>query len=410
MNLKRTFFAFALQGAALSGVNLVLSLFVVTGLNGNVKNASIAIALFSTGNLVGSIASSMVLDRLKSFSRLVFGSLFGSALLTILIAFVPTIKIYYLIALLLGAVVALVGPALTFHLSKTLDDLAYRKGINYLNLFNSVGQTTGMLLGSLILAVLSSMKDPSKMRSVFISSAILLVVASITVAEREREMTIRRKPSIYTTKLLFTKVVRFPKKFFDVLNIRKLDKRARVFMIAVFISFFGANILFSVFSIYLKLYLKLSSQSVFLLYAINSIAANGAFYLTGLINDRAKDKLFVRAVLIIRAMLFLLMAAVGYFHFKFSSAIVFVSFVIIGFSWPFFYVPLSVEIVKLGSPASRGRIIGFFNISINIAVISASFVAGYIALKLGYVATFGIGAFFLIIGEIAFSRVLSKRE
>jgi MFS family permease len=410
MNLKKIFIAFALQGAALSAINLVLSLFIVSGLNGNVKNASITVAFFSTGSLLGSILSSLILDKLKSVSGIVFGSLFGSAILTVLIAFVPTIWTYYIMSLVLGIVVALVGPALTLHLNKTLDDLAYRKGINYLNLFNSIGQTAGMLVGSLILELLSFMKDPYKMRSVFILSGILLLIASIVMAEKERNLNYKRKVSIYSTRLLFTKMITFPKKILEVLNIKKLDSHSKKFMLGVFLAFFGINIVFSVFSIYLKLYLKLTSQSVFLLYAINSLASNGAFYLTGLVNDKTKDRLFVRTVLLVRATLFLLMGVVGYFHFALANIIIFTSFVIIGFSWPFFYVPLSVEIVHLARPETRGRIIGFFNMTINFAVIFASFVAGFVALKIGYVATFGIGAFFIITGEIVFSQVIGVKK
>ncbi|MGC9124850.1 MAG: MFS transporter [Caldisericaceae bacterium] len=406
MSLKKIFLSFSLQGAALSAINLVLSLFVVTGLGGNVKNASIVVALFSMGNLFGSILSSMILDKLKSVSRLVFASLLGSAALTVLIAFVKILWVYYLLSLVLGTIITLIGPALTLHLNKILDDLAYRKGINYLNLFNSIGQTVGMLMGSLILQVFSFMKDPYKMRSVFIISGILLFNASIIISEKDQGLKYKRKVSIYSTQFLFTKLIEFPKKVFDVLNVRKLDSHSKKFMLAVFLAFFGVNIVFSVFSIYLKIYLNLTSQSVFLLYAINSLAANGAFYLTGLVNNRSKDRLFVRSVLFLRASLFLLMGMVGYLHFAYANIIIFTSFVVIGFSWPFFYVPLSVEIVHLTQPDTRGRIIGFFNITINSAVILASFIAGFVALRFGYVATFVIGSFFVIAGEVIFSKII----
>jgi len=70
MELRKWFFSFALQGASLSLFNIVVSLYVILGLNGNVQGASIAVALFSLGNLIGSISSGIILDRIKKFPLL----------------------------------------------------------------------------------------------------------------------------------------------------------------------------------------------------------------------------------------------------------------------------------------------------------------------------------------------------
>jgi len=72
MDFRKWFFSFALQGASISLFNIVISLYVVLALKGNVQSASIAVALFSFGNLLGSISSSIILDRIKRVSVLIY--------------------------------------------------------------------------------------------------------------------------------------------------------------------------------------------------------------------------------------------------------------------------------------------------------------------------------------------------
>jgi len=77
--------------------------------------------------------------------------------------------------------------------------------------------------------------------------------------------------------MLFSKAVKFTWEFVRVIDIRNLDKKIRLLSLAVFFTFFGANLLFTVFTVFLKEYFKASSQFVFLLYSMNSLSGNIAF-------------------------------------------------------------------------------------------------------------------------------------
>jgi MFS family permease len=139
MELRKWFFSFALQGASLSLFNIVVSLYVILGLNGNVQGASIAVALFSLGNLIGSITSGIILDRIKKISTLIYICFFTSSVIMVLMGFTKALYLYYIFAVFLGMLISFTGPAMTLHLTKLGDEGFVRRQVNTLKLFNSVG-------------------------------------------------------------------------------------------------------------------------------------------------------------------------------------------------------------------------------------------------------------------------------
>ncbi|BAL81421.1 MFS transporter [Caldisericum exile] len=406
MGFKKWFISFALQGASISLFNIVISLYVVLALHGNVQNASIAVALFSFGNLLGSISASIVLDRVKRVSILIYTSFFVASFIMVLMVFVKSIYIYYLLSVLLGNVISFTGPAMTLHLSKIEDEGFVRRQINNLNLFNSIGSTLGMLFGSFILTLIKNLNDIFKLKMIFFISSILLLTSSVLTIERGT-LKVSVSPHLRATKILFLKVVNFANEFFKVVDIRNLPKNMRLITASVFMAFFGANLVFSVFTVFLKEAFRVSSQFIFLLYSANSFAGNIAFFLTGRLLMTKYDRLFIRVVLFLRGILFILIGVFVVFKLDFMRAFIYASFVFFGFTWPFFYIPLTLEITNLAPHKERGKALGIFNMSINFAVILASFVAGFIALHLGYFATFIIGGTLLILGERLFTKTFS---
>ncbi|MGB9769983.1 MULTISPECIES: MFS transporter [Caldisericum] len=406
MGFKKWFISFALQGASISLFNIVISLYVVVALRGNVQSASIAVALFSFGNLLGSISASIILDRIKRISVLIYTSFFLASFIIVLMAFVKSIFIYYLLSIILGNVISFTGPAMTLHLSKIGDEGFVRRQINNLNLFNSVGSTFGMLFGSFVLTIVKSLNDILKLKMIFFIASILLLLSSFLTIERGA-LKVKVIPNLRTTKILFLKVANFASEFFKVVDLRNLPRNMRLITMAVFMAFFGANLVFSIFTVFLKEVFKVSSQLIFLLYSANSFAGNIAFFLTGKLRTTKYDRLFIRYVLFLRGMLFILIGIFVVFKIDFMKVFIYLSFVFFGFTWPFLYIPLTLEITNLTPHKERGKALGIFNMSINFAVILASFVAGFIALHLGYFATFIIGGTLLVLGERLFSRVFS---
>jgi len=179
-------------------------------------------------------------------------------------------------------------------------------------------------------------------------------------------------------------------------------------MLAVLIAFFGANMLFAIFSIYLQQYLKIGPQVIFIVYGVNSIAGNIGFYLTKFAMENFKDFKIIRAVLFARFIAILLIILVGLLKSRgISIWATYISFIIIGFTWPFFYIPVTIQATNLTSPENRGKILGIFNASINLAVITASFVSGAVALKFGYLTSFLVGAILLVVSERVFTKAIS---
>jgi predicted MFS family arabinose efflux permease len=155
--------------------------------------------------------------------------------------------------------------------------------------------------------------------------------------------------------------------------------------------------------------LRVSSQFIFIVYGMNSIAGNLGFYLTKVAMDNFKDFKIIRAVLIARVFLVLLIIIASFFRYKdISIWITYISFIIIGFTWPFFYIPITIQATNLTSPGTRGKILGIFNAAISLAVITASFASGSVALRFGYQTVFLIGSILLLVSERIFTKALSK--
>lgn len=410
MNLKRWFIAFGLQGASLGALTLVMSLFTITGLKGNVKNASIIVALYSLGNLLGAIISGAMLDRIKNFSPIIFTSLFSASIVSILMPFSYSIFFYYILSILLGLSVSFIGPSITLFLSNRLPAISYRKNINALNLLNSIGATAGTFIGGILLTIFYFLNEATRMTMIFVFSSFVFAIASILISTTGETLTetIKRKISTEKDYLKGLHLDDFPKGMFSSLNLKGLGLKVNLFILAVLVAFFGANMLFAIFSIYLQQYLKIGSQIIFIVYGVNSIAGNIGFYLTKFAMENFKDFKIIRAVLFARFIAILLIILVGLLKSRgISIWVTYISFIIIGFTWPFFYIPVTIQATNLTSPENRGKILGIFNASINLAVITASFVSGAVALKFGYLTSFLVGAILLVVSERVFTKAIS---
>jgi len=325
----------------------------------------------------------------------------------ILMGFTKALYLYYIFAVLLGTLISFTGPAMTLHLTKLGEEGFVRRQVNTLNLFNSVGSTIGMLFGSVMLSLIHNLNDVLKLKLILLIASLMLLVSSLLVMEKGRRRIVVR-PDIRATRILFTRIVDFTGEFFKFVDVRNLDRSMRLITTAVFVTFFGANIVLSIFTVFLKETFKMSSQLIFLIYAANSFAGNIAFFMVGRLKTTKYDKLFIRLVIFARGIIFALFGLLTLLKLPFIKSFIIVGFVFIGFTWPFLYIPLTLEITKLAPQRSRGRALGIFNMSINSAVILASFVAGIIALHFGYVIAFLIGGGLMIVGGLIFHKSLNR--
>lgn len=401
LNLRRWFMAFTLQGASLGAFTLILSLFTVTGMKGNVENASVVVALYSLGNLVGSVITGIVLDKARDYPAIIFRSLFLSAIIAIVLPFSYSLSIYSLLSFLMGLSVAFVGPTIIVFMNKRLPEKMYRRSLSALNLLNSTGATLGTFIGSALLVSFSFMEETSRMALIFFFSSVLFAIASIMIST-QRKGSLRILGDRSSDRL---NVSKFPEAIIDVININKYEQRSRIFILAAMLTFFGANMMLAVFSIYLKEYLNVSSTLIFVIYGINSIAGNVGFYLANTVMRRVNDKELIKAVVITRAILIVFITISGIFkNIGYLKMLTFVSFTLFGFTWPFFYLPLTVQATNIEGMEKSGKILGLLNASTNLAVIVASFISGLIAQRINYFTAFVIGVLFLIAAYRMFQR------
>ncbi len=401
--LRKLFIAFGFQGAAFGAIGVIISLFVVIVLGGNVANGSVASAFYAIGNLLGSMIVGIIIDKYQRFFEVVFVSVVVDATVSVFMSFTDNLYIYYILALTLGTFAAMMGPSITIYLNKKFDESLYRKNINTMNLFNSVGVTVGTFVGGLWLSYFPFMSNGTeKMRFVFFIASFLLIIAIIFsggyIKRKELFRTFKSKKFIPNMHSLADHITSIPHNIVLSISSRGFKPGTGKYMGSIFMIFFGANMIFSIFSIYLAEVLKISSGMIFIIYGMNNILTNVAYFLTNPITKRLPDALIVRSALWTRIILFSSIAVSGYFL-PFGVFITVIAFLIVGFTWPFFYIPTTVHVTDLALPTDRGRIIGLFNVTINFAVIAASFISGYIALKFGYITSFILGIVFLFFGE-----------
>ncbi len=397
--IKKWFISYSLQGVGLSALMIIVSLFAVTGLNGNVRSATTAAALYSTGTLLGSLTAGSLLDRRKLYRELVFFGLICGSIAAGIMPFSINLKMYYTVALLFGFSISMVNPAITLYFSRHMEENEYRKYINNINLGNSIGITLGTFIGGFILTYLPALQETDRMKIIFLLSSLIFAIGAIISSEikinKGKETARKRKFSI-SVRPVFANMRMIPRNIAFTFDFSSFSSNVKLYLVGIFVAFFGANLFFAPLPIYLKEYLGIKSGTIFLMYAYANIAATIAYFFTQWMMKRFRDFSIMRTVLWIRIFSFFGIVLFGIIH---SYEGTLITFVLISFTWPFFYIPATVQATNLASTENKGRILGVFNMVISLAVIIASFLSGILALKFGYFSVFVIGAGLLLIGE-----------
>lgn len=383
-NIRQLSISFGFQGAAFGAVGIIINLFVVVGLGGNVAMANIALALYTLGNLAGSMVIGTFLDKYPYFFESIFLSLIADAMISLLMAITHSIGIYYILALMLGIFATIMGPAITIFLNKQLDDKGYRKNINKINMINSVGSTIGTFVGGFWL-YLPFFSGIDRMRGIFVMGTVLLFVSALLIVTylkgRKSEKNIFQKNPFISKKTFFESLI-LPFSFSG------MKVESKKYMFSLFLLFFGLNMIFSIFAVYFKEVLNISSSLIFVIYGINSVFGNLAYFLTGKMMDRFKDSFLIRLALWVRLSMFVVIIGSYFFLQHGGIMLTVIAFLITGLAWPFIYIPTTVKITNLALPSNRGKVIGMFNMVMNFAAICASLISGYIALTFGYILSF----------------------
>ncbi len=406
--VKKWFISYSLQGVGLSALMIIISLFAVTALKGNVRSATTAAALYSIGALFGSLFVGSFLDRKKAYREVVFFGLIMGSITTAIMPFSINLRTYYVVSTVFGFSISMVNPAITLYLSRHMEETEYRKYINNINLDNSVGITIGTLLGGFLLTFLPSLTEVSRMKIIFLVSALIFaIVAGISSEIKIKKDQKENKKRKFTLSIrpIFANMRLIPKNISFTFNFSVFSKEAQLYLAGMFVAFFGANLFFTPLPIYLKEYLKIKSGMIFIMFAYANVAATFAYFFTRWAMKRFRDFSIIRTVLWLRIFSFFGIVLFGILK-NYTGTLI--TFVLISFTWPFFYIPATIQATNLAKSENKGKILGVFNMVISLAVIIASFVSGVLALQFGYFTVFILGACLLFIGERITNTVANK--
>jgi len=404
--IARWFISYGLQGIALSSLMVVISLFAVTGLYGNVRSATTAAALYSTGTLIGSLITGNILDKKSIYDKIVFVGLIGGSIATAVMPFSVNLQMYYMTVFAFGFAISMVNPAITLYLSRKSNEESYRKFINEMNLLNSIGITLGTFLGGAVLSFIPLTGEANKMRFVFLIAALIfsigaVISSDISVAKEEVK---KKKQKRFTVSIrpVFANLRLIPRNFPRRIDFSIYGKEVKLYLAGIFVAFFGANLFFAPFPVFMKQVLNISSEKIFLIYTYANIAATGAYFFTRYAMENFRDFSIMRTVFWIRIFGFL---GIIVFGLTYNYYGIMLTFILINFTWPFLYITSTIQATKLASEDNKGKVLGAFNMVISFAVIAASFLSGMIALKFGYYFAFALGAVLLFVGERITNRV-----
>ncbi len=405
-SLRKWYFSFGFQGAAYGMASLVISLFVVTVLGGNVASASLTMGMFSCGSLIGSLFTGIFLDKYPYFFATVFVSASMDSIISIFMWQSHYITLYYMLSLAMGFFLSMTSPAIITYLNKKFDNETQRKEVNVLNMFNSVGTTIGIFGGGgwLTLTLPFLNEDAEKMRWIFAIVALLFGIsaafAAVYLKRKSKNIGHVSRRFRINVHSLAGNIMSLPHNVISPFKASNFKPETKRYMLGLFTIFFGANMFFTPFPIFLRNVLGIPNGFIFVIYGFGSIFTNIAYLFTNRAMSRFRDMSIMGVVIWIRISMFILIAFIGLFgQDLFGIWLTIAFFMIIGFTWPFFYIPATVQVTALALPENRGKIIGLFNMVINLGAISSSFVAGYVALRFGYFVAFSVGALFLFIGS-----------
>ncbi len=407
--LKKWYYAFGFQGTAYGLASLVISLFVVVALNGNVASASVAMAMFSVGNLAGSLFAGTFLDKYPHFFEMVFISALVDGVTLIFMGFTSSVTAYYLLSTCFGFFLSMMSPAMVTYLNKKFEENVYRREIGTLNLFNSIGITVGVFMGGawLTLSIPAMHSEIAKMRSIFVIATIFFgISATFASFYLKRKALLRKYRSRrFSINLhsLAGNIMALPHNVISPFKMSYFKPTTKRYMFGLFVIFLGANMFFTPFPIFLRKMLNVPSGYIFLIYGLNNLFTNAAYIFTNKAMRRFRDMSIMSVVVWIRIAMFLTIALSAFIPY-FGIWITLAAFMVVGFTWPFFYIPATIQATNLALPENKGKIMGLFNMVINLGAISASFIAGYLALEFGYAFSFSLGAALLFFGD----RILAK--
>ena len=400
-------------------------LFIVQVLNGNLADVGWVASLTSLASAPASIIWGNLSDRMQRRLPFMLAGLLAFSLSTILTGIADSIAlvmIYSFFGSLLGTAV---GPTSSALLIENIPEKQWPVSFGWFNQIGGLSYVAGMLIGTVWLQFLPDVfPNEAVMRGLFLfaggAGLVSPILAMLWIREQAgRQSRVTPGPRVPGT--LFAQVVERARYFLP--NLSNLAGAAQIqnlcstfgatlgkYYLYTFVLFFGINIAFMPFPLFLSQSLKASNGQVFLINLVKSVVDTFFFVPMGnwMVHRRGLGLQSQAAGL--RAVLFAICAALAFFQLGQAGlyAIVVVQ-ILNGISWAAISVSGPTIVADLSQRGKEARSIGTYNAVMGLAGITGNLAAGYIVQFLGYVTSFSVAAAIMLFTGILLWRLRGQQ-
>lgn len=397
--------AMGLASVVVGTSSILIPLMIAQVLHGTVENVGLLSSLASLMGVVGSLLWGRLSDAAHRRKPFVVMSYTMVAVSFAGIAFAHSLTAIILLNMMLNLFWVANASVSVLLVIENRDDSLWEGKIGSMNQFVALGWVSGLIFGSVALAVASPrIGETAAIRSVFGTLAFGGLVAAILAVyfvPRTHPKFVRRRfrGSILELGTLIVERAKFaPFHLYHRFNPRHLPallwgqgglrRETKGFLVAMFFAFAAFGFFFVPLPILLADKFAFSSSMVFFYFVVLNGAIVIAYPFAARRIKRLGNKSVLTGSLLGRVLLF---ALSGVSLLIWSAApsrlILALFFVAVGASWSFFQLSSVAMISRLARPEYRGQALGLYNAVAGLGTIIAGVTSGLMAQRLGYAAT-----------------------
>ena len=408
--------------------SILVPLMVVEVLGGTVENVGLISSLASLMGVIGSLIWGRLSDvahRRKLFVVMSYAMVAVSFVGIALAHSLTSIVLFNMILSLFWVANASVTVLLVI---ENRDESLWEAKISHLNQLGTLGWVSGLIFGSVALAVASPrLGEATAVRSVFGILALGGLVAAV-LAERfvphTKPKFVRRRfrGSILAFGNFIVERARFgPFHLYHRFNPRRLPAllwgegglthQTKSFLVAMLLAFSAFSFFFVPLPVLLANKFGFASSTVFSYFVVLNGAIVLAYPLATRRVKRLGNKSVLTGSLLARVLLFTFAgASLLVWPVAPSGLLLSLFFIALGVSWSFFQLSSVAMISRLARPEYRGQALGLYNAVAGLGTIIAGVTSGLMAQHLGYAATSFTSAFLAAAAMFVVARLRIPRR
>ena len=299
----------------------------------------------------------------------------------------------------------------------------WERKIGQLNQFGAVGWLLGLAFGTAVMAIGLSVSGPERViRALFLAVSVMGLAAGLLAARRiPRTVPVfvqrRFRGMFLAVGNFLTERARFsPLHLYHRLRLRRVWKAltrsggfepgTKRFLATTLLAFVGLGLFGIPLPLLLAERFDFSASIVFLLFMIQHAGIVAAYPVAARRIQLRGNRKIHAASLATRLVLFLgASICLAFSQRPPHPAILLVAFVIYGVTWSFFQLSGTALTTRLARPANKGLALGLYNALAGVGWIIAGVVSGVLAEQVGYAASFGGAAVFVVLSLLVLRKI-----